>query len=459
MSTSFKAVLRPALRDGTQPVAVRFTAGRTHAFFQTGVCISKIHWNEAGKLENPKWVRRTHSACDLLNAAIQRHMRQAQQLVLDHPHAPSGELRDRLAGKGPAAAAPPADFLTYFAQHVARRAEQGHPRTAEKFASILHKVRVYLAGPPPSPLSKEEEAARLAGLTLPFEALSVRWVRDYEAYLATLGNKESTINKELSFLNTVLRQAVEEDKLEHRKNPFTRLRLKRPKPAAKVKLTEAQVQQLEALPLPTGQVVTLARECWLLQYFLLGSRVGDAVTVRWRDVHADRVEFHEHKTGKLKIAPRHPRLDVVLTRLRGHHQRLRGAEPGPADFVLPFLRADQWYTQWPEGLTWSALQNSPQYRPAWVVLLKKIESVTSMVNQDLRRLPALAGIDVPALTSHTARHSFADAGRRLGVSTADLRDMLNHHSIAQTEAYMGQLEKSEASLRARLIYEPAIPQP
>ena len=63
-----------------------------------------------------------------------------------------------------------------------------------------------------------------------------------------------------------------------------------------------------------------------------------------------------------------------------------------------------------------------------------------------------AGID-KNLTSHTARHSFANRGQRQGVAAADMRDMLNHHSIAQTETYFGELERAGVSEKARSIYE------
>jgi integrase/recombinase XerD len=80
-----------------------------------------------------------------------------------------------------------------------------------------------------------------------------------------------------------------------------------------------------------------------------------------------------------------------------------------------------------------------------------VESATTTINNNLKAVARLAGID-KNLTTHTARHSFADRGRRLGIATADMRDMLNHHSISQTEGYYGELERSELSVKAVGIY-------
>jgi integrase len=102
------------------------------------------------------------------------------------------------------------------------------------------------------------------------------------------------------------------------------------------------------------------------------------------------------------------------------------------------------------GLDLCPLARLPTYQQKWLELLPRVESATTTIN-NLKAVARLAGID-KNLTTHTARHSFADRGRRLGIATADMRDMLNHHSISQTEGYYGELERSELSVKAVSIY-------
>lgn len=446
MSTTYALVLRPPRKkDNLCPVHLRLTTDRQPTYRAVpDVAVSAKHWNEAGTLEKLNWVRKTHPYADSLNETLRRLMRAVQQLLDDNPTWSASQVRTALDGGGTG------DFLAYMRQDIKRRAAAGHPRTAEKFESIYHKLQSFLLGVPHprgrGALRREDEEAkaRRVALVLPFSQLTLRLLRDYEQYLVALGNRDITIQKELQFLKTVVRSAIEEDKLSEEKNPFKRLKLHTGKARPKAKLSDDEVARLEALP--AGQLLRaqlVARDTWLLQYYLLGSRIGDVVTLRWRDVRPTEVEFTEHKTGKQKVAPRHAGLDAVLARYG----------PGTPDaFVLPFLRASAPYAQFPAGLTWAELARLPAYRAKWLALLPHVEAATATVNRHLKVVAVAAGID-KNLTSHTARHSFADRGRRLGVAAADMRDMLNHHSIAQTETYFGELERAEVSEKARNIYE------
>ncbi|MBK7638425.1 MAG: tyrosine-type recombinase/integrase [Saprospiraceae bacterium] len=44
------------------------------------------------------------------------------------------------------------------------------------------------------------------------------------------------------------------------------------------------------------------------------------------------------------------------------------------------------------------------------------------------------------LTSHIARHSFADIARKKGISVYDISKALGHSSIAITEKYLASLD-------------------
>lgn len=448
MATTYALVLRPPrAKDGLCPVHLRLTSARQPTYRAVpDVAVSAKHWNEAGTLEKQNWVRGTHAEARRYNEVLRKLLRQVQQLLDDNPTWSAMQVREALDGGGGD------DFLAYLQQDIERRLKAGHPRTAEKFANIRSKLQSFRLGithPAGSyglRKESEESKAKRAAVTLPFSLLSVRFIRDYETYLVGLGNRETTLNKELSFIKTVVLQAIDEDKLAEAKNPFKKIKLKEGKARPKAKLSDAEVLRLEMLPieqLTRGEL--RARDAWLIQYYLLGSRVGDAVCLRWRDVRAEDVFFTEHKTGKAKLSPRSSRLNTVLA-------RWAASSSNPDNFVLPYLRAEAPYAQYPAGLSWGELSRLPAYRPLWIMLLRKVESATTSINNNLKRVAKLAGID-KNLTSHTARHSFADRGRRRGVPASDLRDMLNHHSIAQTETYLGELEALELTEKARGIFD------
>ncbi|MGI4834662.1 MAG: tyrosine-type recombinase/integrase [Janthinobacterium lividum] len=445
MATTYALVLRPPRqRDGLCPVHLRLTSERQPIYrVVPDVALSAKHWNEAGTLEKHNWVRKTHPYVDNVNETLRKLMRQVQKLLDDNPSWSAQQLRVALDGSSAD------DFLAYLRLDVDRRRAVGHPRTAEKFWGIHNKLQSFRLGIPHpkgrGALANEpdELKARRAATTLPFAQLTPSLIRQYEQYLVGLGNRQTTVQKELSFIKTVVLLAIDEDKLPLDKNPFRRLKLREAKPRVKAKLSDAEVAALEALgPEQLSPAQLAARDTWLLQYYLLGSRIGDALTLRWRDVHETEIEFTEHKTGKQKIAPRHAGLDAVLARYPC---------PGPDSFVLPYLDARPPYAQFPAGLTWAELARLPAYRTKWLALLPHVESATASINNNLKAAARTAGV-AKHLTTHTARHSFADRGRRLGIATADMRDMLNHHSISQTEEYYGELERAELSQKAVSIY-------
>jgi integrase len=466
MSITYKAVLRPPLKTGNRPVHIRITSQRKHFYLVSSVDLPEALWNEKADPIRANWVRSTHPSAKQFNSRIQSLLNDVRELVLDGTPRTAEQVKQLVANKngiGRSAVSivipdtQPTDFLTYFAEEVKRRSVGGHPRSVEKLASILQKVRSYLA--PPRELEQPDEmrGAQLVAQRLPFAALTPRWVRDYITHLESLGNKDSTIQKELSFLKTMVRRAIEDDLLAESKNPFKHLRLHEPPPVPKAKLTLEQVAQMEALELPpptkgrkSYTSLQLAREVWLLQYYLLGTRVGDVLTLRWRAVGAEVVTFFEQKTNKQKVAPRHEKLNAVLIRLAAlcEHQ-----PPRPQDFVVPSLSADAPYAQYPPTIDWRMFARLPAHRTTWHLLLKRIEASTTTINSALKELATYLSLENKTLTSHTARHSFANAGRISGIPASHMRDMLNHHSVAQTEAYFGELKQDEVSEWALQIYK------
>gem|GEM_PF-5621342 len=412
------------------------------------------------------WIRSTHPQAKLFNSRLETLQQDARALALDGIPRTAAEVKRLVevkngigqgiahAGIQPTAST---DFLCYFTEEIARRSKGGHPRSVEKLACILHKIQDFLAPPRDPGQSAAARAAQLAAQRLPFTELTARWLREYVTYLEARGNKDSTIQKELSFIKTIVRRAIEDEYLAVGKSPFKYLKIREVAAGPKVKLTQAQITRLEELVLPAHRysrkaysTQQLAREVWLLQYYLLGSRVGDVLTLRWGAVGADTVRFYEQKTNKLKVAPRHEQLNAVLARLAAMCSQ---QPPRPQDFVIPLSRAEAAYAQYPPALDWRLFARLPAHRATWGLLLSHIGSSTAVINGKLKEIAPMLGLATERLTTHTARHSFANMGRLAGIPAAHMRDMLNHHSVAQTEAYFGELKTEEVSEWALKIYQ------
>lgn len=471
MSLTYKPVLRRPLQSGNRPVHIRITYQRKQAYLATSIDLPEALWNEKADPLRANWVRTAHPHAKLFNHRIQALLDDVRQLALDGTPRTADAVKQAVGlkngiGRGiaPATVVESMDFLQYFEQVIAKRAPTGNPRSVEKLACVLQKIRRFLAPPREAGQAKEAREAQLRAQRLPFAALTVSWVRSYKAHLQLLGNQDSTIHKDLTFINTVIREAVEDKWLAEQDNPFRKKwKLHDLPDTPKTTLNLTQVAALEALVLPPPvrdrhrySMAQLAREVWLLQYYTLGSRIGDVLTLRWGAVAEESISFFEQKTNKQKVVPRHEQLNAVLARLAAWcpHQ-----PPRPEDFVVPALQADKPYAQYPPGLDWRKFARDFTRRPTWQLLLKQIKAATALVNKGLKELGPQLGMGSELLKSHSARHSFANMGRLAGIPVAHMRDMLNHHSIIQTEVYFGAFKKGEVNEWALKLYQQSPVQP
>ena len=87
-----------------------------------------------------------------------------------------------------------------------------------------------------------------------------------------------------------------------------------------------------------------------------------------------------------------------------------------SDFIFPFLKNDVDYS-------------NSKY------LSKQISSKTTILNKHLRELSKNTGID-KKISTHIARHSFADMARKKGMKLYDISKALGHSSLSITERYL-----------------------
>jgi integrase/recombinase XerD len=421
---TYKAVLRPPRpSDGLHAVALRITKDRKPVFAATGIYLAEKQWNDKATFDKANWVRTSHREAGLYNDTIRDLLAAVRSLSLTQPTLTAAQLRDRVTGRATADNPEELDFLGFFAEDTARHESAGNPRTAKKRLTILRKLQAFAGGIEPR---------------LPFKDLTVSWVKNYQAHLiGSQGNSQHTANKELQVIHTVLKQAIADGKMEFHKDPFLHVRLKHPK-TAKPRLTAAEVAALAAVEVKPGTWEQYARDCWLLQFNLQGTRVGDVIELRHRHLDGGRATFTERKTGKTKNIPIHAGLAEVLSR----YPNTTGS---PDAFVLPFLDHQASYAQpsHPDPTRAQAQRKE---------LLDVIEKRTVLVNRYVKKVAARAGIE-KALTSHTARHSFADAARlQLGGNIKAIQEMLNHGQLKTTEIYLSNLAESELDAATLSVY-------
>jgi len=427
---------KPDKGNGLHDVRIRFIKDRVVRYINLGVTCQRKHWNDKADEVQKKWLYTGHTNHQADNAFLTLELERARALIREHPSASADELKGLFSKPREAPAPPPPpvgapDFLTYFRAEVLRCEKYGNPRTAAKRRTVLGKLEKW-AG---------------EGNPLPFSLLTPAWIRDWKAaYLAKYPKGAQSVNKELEVIRTVFKQAVLEQVVPFESNPFLYVKLSRKGGGKrKARLTTEQIAAFEALPIPEKPIrskkhwAQLARDAWLLAFHLQGTRIGDVIELRLSHVQHDRLVFQERKTGKTKSVIRHPRLDAILDRY------IAAGTRDPDRFLLGLLDHRAAYAQSPST-------NPEEARLQKQALLKKIESLEATINEWLKRLAKLAGLDLH-LTTHVARHTFANQARvKLRGNVAAIKDLLGHADLATTQQYLAELEEGELDTEALQVY-------
>jgi integrase len=404
-------------------VRIRLTKDRVVAFLDAGFAIFAKHWNANGKLDGAAWVRAGNKSALSLNSKIENLLREARDLGLASPLLTAAEVRERLvAGEGqpqkptpkPKASGPPAELLAWAAHYVRERSRTDKANTVKFYASAAAALNKWRNKEP-----------------LPLAEVSREDLAEYQQWLLTRAERPlfpGSARDQMKKLSTILRAAVKAGVMPAAPWPFEGLAL--PPEGNKNpprRLTYAQRQQLMEFDLSQIKVLRrganfhaslqIRRDIWSLQYHVRGTRCGDIIRLRERDVTASRISFTETKTGKYKTVARTPPIDAILS-------RYPATGVGEA-FVFPVLDAAQPYASLHPTVAQEA------------VLADELRDAVIWVNSGLRVIARAAGL--PSVTSHSARHMYAE---RVYDITKDIRIVqasFNHASLSTTEKYMRPL--------------------
>ena len=119
------------------------------------------------------------------------------------------------------------------------------------------------------------------------------------------------------------------------------------------------------------------------------------------------------KTGGLKSIQIRKEIAEILVQYKND-------DTEPNDYIFPMFERDIDYS-------------NPFF------LKSQISSKTAIYNKNLKDLAKLANID-KKITTHIARHTFADFARKKGAAVYDVSKALGHSSIKITESYLAKFD-------------------
>jgi integrase len=226
----------------------------------------------------------------------------------------------------------------------------------------------------------------MLGPDLPVTQVNARRVEDMVLKMVQLGNSDSTINRKMSALSTMLKYAVKHQYIPHmpsiprRKEPENRIRW----------MTDYEEAEMLAFFQYIGQE---DMEDFIKVALDTGVRRGEMLRIQVRDVHQQKLHIWESKSGKSRAVPLTKRASAVLGK------RMNRTEH-PTDKLFGDWSEDSLRHYWDRGRHHLGLTNDPQF-----------------------------GI-------HVMRHTFCSRLAMKGVPMPAIKELAGHSSIVTTQRYV-----------------------
>jgi len=293
-------------------------------------------------------------------------------------------LKEKIMGKDPV------DFMAFAEEVLAKYLSAGQIGTHDKNKSILNKLTTYQNGK-----------------RLDFQDMTIRFLVKYEKYLRVkIGNHPNTINNSMKFFRKVYNQAIREELIEPRKNPFDSYEMKNHK-TNKAYLTEQELELFEKVDLLNESRFDLHRNMFVFASYAAGLRVSDVLRLEWKNFDGVYLHILIKKTGS-QISIKCP--TKVLEIIEFYKKENKSDR-----FIFPVLSDD---------LDFKDLAHTD----------RRISTATALINKDLKVIATKAKIH-KNISFHVSRHTWATRALTKGMTIDKVSRLLGHSNIKETQVY------------------------
>jgi integrase/recombinase XerD len=285
------------------------------------------------------------------------------------------------------------DFIEYIDQHVASLLAENKIRTSKNYSTIAYNLKRY---------TKKE--------ILFFHEIDNSFLAKFQASLLEEGLSQTSIHGYLSKIRALFNRALREGIIDQMSSPFTNFKLKQGRPA-KDRLSEEEINKLEHLELRPNSLIDNVRNAFLFSFYNAGIRISDILLMKWLNIRDERLVYTMYKTSKVHSLKLKEKPLVILDKYKGRGE----------SFIFPFFSDRYDYSV-------------PMFQH------NQIGAKTALINKYLKEIAKKAGIK-KKITTHTARHSFADIARQKTDNLYNLSKTLGHSSLKVTEAYLSSFDE------------------
>ncbi len=405
ISINFELASKPR-KDGRHTVIMRIAAGRSEKRrISIPIHIQKNHFNSKAKWG--KWIKTSCSMHGKLNDALKHFNQEAESVQLE------------LKNKG----------ITVNVENVHKQLK-GLTTKGQTFTEFYANVKELFKESKKANTHRRYTTAYdnlnkfMNGIDLRFEDITVGFLVRYRNHLEARGLSVNTVSKELAILRAVLYRSIKEMLFSQADNPFIQFKLKKEK-THKEKLTLEEVKHIEEVKLEVDSPLFHARNVFLFAMYNGGVRFADMSRMKWENIKNDeRLEYKMGKTSSIRSFKLLSKSKEILAHYKNDDS---------SKFIFPILPA--------EAIRYNEFE-----------MVERISIKNTYINKLLKELAKEAGI-TKRLTTHIARHSFADILRQKGVNLYEISKALAHSSLAITENYINSLDQASVDDAISDIFE------
>jgi integrase/recombinase XerD len=282
-------------------------------------------------------------------------------------------------------------FLRHSDRLTERTRREGRTSCADNYGTAVRSFRRFLGR-----------------ADIPVTQVSGALMKRYELWLRDGGISRNTSSCYMRSLRSLYNKVSHANHTRNR-NPFDDVFTGNEK-TAKRAVGEADISSIAALSLPPDTRQSLSRDLFLFSFYAMGMPFVDVAHLKKSQIADGVLTYHRRKTGAKVQVQVEPCMQDIIRRY----------DTPSSPYVFPILR---------DGAT--AEETALRY-----------SSALGYQNRLLKGIGRLAGLPLP-LTTYVARHSWASAAYRDGVSINVIAQALGHSSSETTRIYVRELDGSQ----------------
>ncbi len=381
---------RRELKEGTFPVKIRVTFKRERKYYSTGKNLSTEEWKKLPEAKSKKQIS--------VRTDIQFSFDKVKNAVKEL------EYDDNFSFTA---------LNTYLGQSSADNT-LGTAFQA-KIESLLSENRIGSYNYYNDTLKTIED---FAGKNIPFEYVTVAWLKKFEKHLLDTGRNYTTIGMRCRAIRSIMNDALTSGIIKEKQYPFGRGKFEIPTgQGRKLALTLQQIKTLVTYS-DGCEATEHYRDLWFFSYLCNGINFADLVTLKYANIQNDEIYFTRAKTINTSRAKKEI-CAVITPEMKTIMDRWGNADKSPDSYIFGFLNGKETPIQ----------------------VKKRVRDVISNCNRRLRKIGKAIGIE--GLSTYTARHSYATVLKRSGANIAYISESLGHNDLKTTENYLASFEKEE----------------